>query len=119
MVLAAGNPDISTDLWHAALDALERKFSKPIFEMWIKPLRLVSFTGNELLLAVHNNFARDWVENRLRAQIAEILSDVLGSEVKIAFTVANESALSVPSPGGGSRGPAGARCSGGGRVSCG
>ncbi|MHB8144303.1 MAG: chromosomal replication initiator protein DnaA [Vulcanimicrobiaceae bacterium] len=100
MVLAAGNPDISTDLWQAALDALERKFSKPIFEMWIKPLRLVSFTGNELLLAVHNNFARDWVENRLRAQIAEILSDVLGSEVRIAFTVANESALSAPSPAG-------------------
>src|SRR5579872_1896684 len=76
MALAVGNPDISSDLWQSALDALERKFSKPIFEMWIKPLRLVSLSGDELRLAVQNNFARDWVENRLKGQIYEVLAEI-------------------------------------------
>jgi chromosomal replication initiator protein len=90
MALAVGNPDISNQLWQSALNALEHKFSKPIFEMWIKPLRLVSLTGNELLLAVQNNFARDWVENRLKAQIVEVLSEIFGSGLQLSFVIQPE-----------------------------
>jgi chromosomal replication initiator protein len=92
MALAVGNPDISNDLWQSALTALESKFSKPIFEMWIKPLRLVSLTGDELLLAVQNNFARDWVENRLKGQISEVLGEIFGTGVRVHFTVVPEAA---------------------------
>ncbi|HLI94512.1 MAG TPA: DnaA N-terminal domain-containing protein, partial [Candidatus Baltobacteraceae bacterium] len=92
MALAVGNPDISSDLWQSALDALERKFSKPIFEMWIKPLRLVSLSGDELRLAVQNNFARDWVENRLKGQIYEVLAEIFGTGVQLQFTVLAETA---------------------------
>lgn len=101
MALAVGDPDISNDIWQSALAALERKFSKPIFEMWIKPLRLVSLTGDELLLAVQNNFARDWVENRLKGQISEVLADIFGTGVQLQFTVlpeAGESAHGAPAP---------------------
>jgi len=42
------NSDISNELWQSALDTLERTFSKPVFEMWIKPIRFISFHGNEL-----------------------------------------------------------------------
>ncbi|HEY8296402.1 MAG TPA: chromosomal replication initiator protein DnaA [Candidatus Baltobacteraceae bacterium] len=90
MALAIGNTDISNDLWQSALAALEQKFSKPIFEMWIKPLRLVSLTGNELLLAVQNNFARDWVENRLKAQISQVLTETFGAVLELQFTVIAE-----------------------------
>ncbi|MBV9271987.1 MAG: chromosomal replication initiator protein DnaA, partial [Candidatus Eremiobacteraeota bacterium] len=65
-------------------------FSKPIFEMWIKPLRLVSLSGNELQLAVQNNFARDWVENRLKGQIADVLREIFGAELQLQFTVVPE-----------------------------
>jgi chromosomal replication initiator protein len=60
--------------------------------MWIKPLRLVSLTSDELLLAVQNNFARDWVENRLKAQISEVLGEIFGAGVQVQFTVLPESA---------------------------
>lgn len=92
MALAVGNPDISNELWQSALTALERKFSKPIFEMWIKPLRLVSLTGDELLLAVQNNFARDWVENRLKQQIVEVLAEIFGTGVELQFVIVPEAA---------------------------
>jgi len=89
MALAVG-PDISNELWQSALAALERKFSKPIFEMWIKPLRPVSLTGNELLLAVQNNFARDWVENRLKIQLVEVLAETFGTGIEVQFAVVPE-----------------------------
>ena len=92
MALAVGNPDITNDLWQSALGALEHKFSKPIFEMWIKPLRFVSLSGNELLLAVQNNFARDWVENRLKGQITEVLCEIFSSELELQFVVVEPAA---------------------------
>ncbi len=100
MALAVGNPDISNELWQSALTALEHKFSKPIFEMWIKPLRLVSMTGNELLLAVQNNFARDWVENRLKGQIIEVLAEIFGTGMELQFTIVPEAEPVAPAPSG-------------------
>ena len=88
MALVLGNSDISNELWQSALGALEHKFSKPIFEMWIKPIRLVSLNGSEMVLAVQSNFARDWVENRLKAQISEVLAELFGAELELRFTVA-------------------------------
>ncbi len=87
MALAAGNTDISNELWQTALTALERKFSKPVYEMWIKPLRLVSLNGNELLLAVGNTFAREWTENRLKGQITEALSETFGTVFDLQFVI--------------------------------
>ncbi|MBV8727309.1 MAG: hypothetical protein JO233_05955, partial [Candidatus Eremiobacteraeota bacterium] len=54
MALAVGNSDISNELWQSALAALEQRFSKPIYEMWIKPIRFVSLSGSELILAVQS-----------------------------------------------------------------
>jgi chromosomal replication initiator protein len=107
MALAVGNPDISNELWQSALTALEQKFSKPIFEMWIKPLRPVSLTGNELLLAVQNNFARDWVENRLKGQIAEGLAEIFGAGLELQFTIVPEQAESIAAPASSGAAPAG------------
>jgi chromosomal replication initiator protein len=86
--MALAGSDISNQLWLSALEALERKFSKPIFEMWIKPIRLVSISGDALTLSVQSNFARDWVEHRLKAQIGEVLAEVFGATLDLHFTVA-------------------------------
>lgn len=98
MAVAIGNSEISNELWQSALGALEHKFSKPIFEMWIKPLRLVSLDGSEMILSVQSNFARDWVENRLKAQIHEVLRELFGAELEIQFTVAADSPEAATPP---------------------
>ncbi len=88
MALALGNSDISNELWQAALETLERSFSKPVFEMWIKPMRFVGFRGNELHLAVHSKFAREWVGTKLQAQIIDVLREIFGSELELRLSVA-------------------------------
>jgi chromosomal replication initiator protein len=88
MALALGNSDISNELWQAALGTLERNFSKPVFEMWIKPMRFVAYRGNELHLAVHSKFAREWVGTKLQAQIIDILREIFGAELELRLSVA-------------------------------
>jgi len=82
------NSEISNELWQSALDTLERTFSKPVFEMWIKPIRFISLHGNELHLAVHSKFAQDWVGSKLRAQMIGVLSELFGTNVELRLSVA-------------------------------
>ena len=87
MGLAVGQAGVSHELWLAALRALEPKYSKPVFEMWLKPIKLIELNEKEIVLGVHNPFARDWVENRLKPHISEVLAELLGEEVAIRFVV--------------------------------
>jgi len=76
------------DLWSRALGALERKYTKPIFEMWLKPLRILSASPTEVVLATQSEFARDWVQNhRLKDAIEEVLASLLGASPEVRLTV--------------------------------
>jgi len=94
MAQAVGELGVSNELWHAALAALERKYSKPIFEMWLKPIRPVAMSDAEIVLSVQSPFARDWVENRLKGDISDVLTELLGATIALRFVVAPE-----PAPG--------------------
>jgi chromosomal replication initiator protein len=90
--MAQAIDDIATDLWTTALDELERRFSKPVFEMWLKPMRLLGTNGTEIVLSVHSPFARDWAENRLKSEIADVLERLLGETITLRFVVAEKTA---------------------------
>jgi chromosomal replication initiator protein len=78
------------ELWSSVLLALEPRYSKPVYETWLRPMRPMNITGSEITLAVATPFARDWVEGRLRGPIIETLRDLLGYEIEVKFVVANE-----------------------------
>jgi chromosomal replication initiator protein len=90
MSLAVGESGVSNELWNAALATLEQKYSKPIFEMWLKPMRPVAMSDAEIVLSVQSPFARDWVENRLKGDISEVLAELLGSTIALRFVVTPE-----------------------------
>ena len=87
MASVAGSVRVSDELWNATLASLERKYSKPMFEMWLKPIRPVELSESLLVLAVASPFARDWVENRLKGDIAEVLLELLGAPIELRFVV--------------------------------
>jgi chromosomal replication initiator protein len=87
MAFAIGGTDISSEFWQTVLGAMERKFSKPVFEMWIKPIRLLSLEGNDLTLGVQNAFALKWCEDRYKDNIAEALHEVLQVPVTLHFVI--------------------------------
>jgi len=91
MALAVGQSGVSNELWSAALAALEPKYSKPVFEMWLKPIRPIAMSDAEIVLSVQSPFARDWVENRLKADISDVLTELLGATVDLRFVVAEDS----------------------------
>ncbi len=87
-------------LWSDALERLAGEYSKPTFEMWLKPVRLVELGPSEIVLSVHSNFARDWVEARFKTDLAQVLSGLLGEAVDLRFIVDEsiEGACGSPAP---------------------
>ncbi|HME82392.1 MAG TPA: chromosomal replication initiator protein DnaA [Candidatus Eremiobacteraceae bacterium] len=84
-------------LWQSCLSALENRFTKPIFETWIKPMRVQRMTTDEITLAVQNAFAKDWAENRLKVTILGTLTEIMGAPMNVRFVV--DDAVVDPSPG--------------------
>jgi chromosomal replication initiator protein len=99
MSIAVGQSGVSNELWSAALSALERKYSKPIFEMWLKPMRLIALSEAGIVLTVQSAFARDWVENRLKGDISEVLTELLGATLALRFVVASDAPSGPPGEG--------------------
>src|SRR5579875_1547410 len=86
MALAIGNSELTNELWQAALGTLERTFSKPVFEMWIKPMRFVSYESNELHLLAHTKFAKEWVGTKLQPQMIDVLRELFGSDLELRLS---------------------------------
>ncbi len=74
-------------IWDACLGVLERKFSTPVFETWLKPMRVEAMTSEEFSLRVPNRFAKEWVEGRLKSAIQGVISEILGYPIGIRFVV--------------------------------
>src|SRR5215470_2731225 len=74
-------------LWQSCLSALETRLTKPIFETWIKPMRVSRMTPDEITLTVQNAFAKDWAENRLKSTILGTLTDIMGAPMNVRFII--------------------------------
>ncbi|MDE2572711.1 MAG: chromosomal replication initiator protein DnaA [bacterium] len=81
-------------VWEACLDILERKFSTPVFETWLKPMRVEALSTEEFCLKVPNQFAKDWVEGRLKSAIQGVIAELLGHPIGVRFLV--DPALRAP-----------------------
>ena len=82
--------DDSTDLarvWTRAVSRFDDNTIRPHHKAWIGLTRPVGLVEDTALIAAPNEFARDYLENRLRPLIASVLSDELGREIHVAVTV--------------------------------
>src|SRR5689334_1735462 len=87
--LELGEDPRSTQLrraWEAALRALSGQVNKLTFESYIRPIRPIEATDQEVVLGVTSAFAREWLK-RYVAAIRTVLEEHLGGPLEIRFTV--------------------------------
>jgi chromosomal replication initiator protein len=76
--------------WKATLGELEMQMTKATFNTWLKDSRLVACNGDEYVIAVRNDYARDWLEHRLKDTIARTLASMAGGDVSLKFSVLSD-----------------------------
>lgn len=73
--------------WKAALGELEMQMTRATFTTWLQGTRALSCEDDEFIIGVRNDFAKDWLENRLYDLIARTLASVVGHRVNVRFVV--------------------------------
>jgi len=82
-----GNPLTPSEAWSATLGELQLQMPRPTFETWLKPTYVLAHEDGTFVIATHNPYARDWLENRLMGVIKATLTKIVGQTVEVRFTV--------------------------------
>ncbi len=82
-------------LWQAALGQLQVEMPRAKFETWIRDAELLSYEDGEFVVGVRNAFARDWLDDRMRPTIKQVLGGIAGRTVDVRFVVWQSQALSA------------------------
>ncbi len=74
--------------WRAALGQLQLEMPRATFDTWVRDATLLAYEDNTFIIGVHNAYARDWLEDRLRAKVKQVLAGIVGRTVDVRFVVA-------------------------------
>jgi chromosomal replication initiator protein len=83
--------------WKATLGELELQMTKATFNTWLKDARLLASEDDEYVIGVRNDYAKDWLENRLHDTILRTLSAIVRKPARIRFVVWSDELIS-PAP---------------------
>ena len=86
----------ANEAWKATLGELELQMTRATFNTWLKETQLVSHNGDVFVVGVRNDYAKDWLENRLHDTILRTLVDVVGDGAKLRFIVMVDGETAVP-----------------------
>jgi len=79
-------------IWQSTLGEMEVQLSKAHFVAWVKNSRLIDKKDGTLYVALPNNFAKEWVENKYQRNLLGILRNLDSSVKKIEFVVGAKAA---------------------------
>ena len=72
-------------LWEQILAKATDYFSPTICKQWLSPLTILSIDDTTMVIGARTDFTREWVNDRYRLMLEDVVKDVLGSarQVKI------------------------------------
>src|SRR5258708_36465064 len=89
-------PDLA-EIWARSLNDLADMQIEPYQRAWLRMTRPLGLVENTALIATPNEFAKDQLENRLRALITNALSRELGRSISLAVIIDPAVTAALPS----------------------
>ena len=66
---------MSDSSWEHCVSSLQNELPAQQFNTWIRPLTVAEHTGTQLCLLAPNRFVLDWVNDKFKSRIEELLGD--------------------------------------------
>lgn len=76
--------------WKVVRGRLQAEVDRATFDTWVRDVEAMGVQGETMLLGVANDYARQWLEERLKETIEQTMFDTLGEIVKVRFVVLDE-----------------------------
>jgi hypothetical protein len=71
--------------WQVARGQLQAEVDRVAFETWVRDVEYISFEDGVITLGVANEYARDWLEDRLTSITERVLTGIIGQRVEVHF----------------------------------
>ncbi len=79
----------AVQLWQTTLKQLRLQMTKQTFESWLKQTEVLNYQNGEFEIVAQNEFAKDWLENRLTRLIETTLTNIVGSPTTVRFVLSS------------------------------
>jgi chromosomal replication initiator protein len=88
------------EMWDQTLDVVRGELNTPTFKTWFEHTAPLGVIEETLVVSVHNDFAREWLESRYSGLLRSALTQVAGVPLSVTFTVSGqaEPAMLVEEP---------------------
>lgn len=77
-------------IWKQTLTELELQMTKATFNTWLKDAKFISHKNGILTISVRNEYARDWLEHRLKSTITKTYSTLCEEEVTLNILITSD-----------------------------
>jgi chromosomal replication initiator protein len=84
------------ELWQALLAQIQFNITRANFATWFKNTGILSKKSGQIIIAVPNNFSKEWLETKYNKTIFKILHSLDEDIKEIKYTVASPDSSSVP-----------------------
>jgi chromosomal replication initiator protein len=81
-------------VWNECLAIIRSNVNSQSFKTWFEPISPVNFDGDQLVVRVPSQFFYEWLEEHYYALISKSLSDIVGTTIKLVYTIEPEKLLS-------------------------
>ena len=88
----------SSDVWAAALQVLAGKISEQNFDLWFRPIRCASCSGQALLLTAPNRFLKEWFETHYLRIVLEEIERLSGASMTVSWQLQDAPADELEPP---------------------
>jgi chromosomal replication initiator protein len=61
-----------------------------MYDTWVRDVELIEFGGETIMLGATNDYARDWLTDRLNSKVERIITGIIGKEIKVQFVVLDD-----------------------------
>ena len=78
---------VAEEIWNETLSELRLQMTHATFDTWLARTRVVDLQAGTLIVTVPNQYALDWLEQRLRHPILRTLRGIAGEDLAIEFRV--------------------------------
>ena len=82
-------------IWKEALALIATRINEGTYRIWFSPTSGMGFVDDTFVVGVTSDFAKDWIDTRFHALIADSLSQVVGDTVACQIVYSPELALAL------------------------
>ncbi len=85
------------DMWQLVCECLKKNVGEVIYDIWFKPLEILSFDGTKVEIAA-SNFMKKIIEQQFYQELKDAFKSVMGFEIEVVLIDPEEAAAKAEKP---------------------